>query len=134
MPEMSSSTTSQQDDVLHAHLHRTRPTPPCNSLYDAHTFNTSSLNHCTLLDVLQCSFFEHRAYKVVYRRYASLFFMVGVDAEEVGWEDVASYIDILPLYCCHCGRQLGVEWMWRGWKCRLKDGAGDAGLGALLWT
>ncbi|KAI8466373.1 MAG: AP complex, mu/sigma subunit [Monoraphidium minutum] len=30
----------------------------------------------------QCSFFEHRAYKVVYRRYASLFFMVGVDAEE----------------------------------------------------
>ncbi len=31
----------------------------------------------------QCSFFEHRAYKIVYRRYASLFFMVGVDSEEV---------------------------------------------------
>ncbi|KAF8063774.1 AP-4 complex subunit sigma [Scenedesmus sp. PABB004] len=30
----------------------------------------------------QCSFFEHRAYKIVYRRYASLFFMVGVDDEE----------------------------------------------------
>lgn len=31
----------------------------------------------------QCSFFDHRQYKVVYRRYASLFFMVGVDDEEV---------------------------------------------------
>lgn len=31
----------------------------------------------------QCSFFDHREYKVVYRRYASLFFMVGVDDEEV---------------------------------------------------
>ena len=31
----------------------------------------------------QCSFFDHREYKVIYRRYASLFFMVGVDDEEV---------------------------------------------------
>ncbi|KAF5838724.1 AP complex, mu/sigma subunit [Dunaliella salina] len=30
----------------------------------------------------QCSFFELRQYKIVYRRYASLFFMVGVDQEE----------------------------------------------------
>jgi AP-4 complex subunit sigma-1 len=32
---------------------------------------------------MQCSFFELRQYKIVYRRYASLFFMVGVDQEEV---------------------------------------------------
>ena len=31
----------------------------------------------------QCSFIEHRNYKVIYRRYASLFFLVGVDGEEV---------------------------------------------------
>lgn len=31
----------------------------------------------------QCSFVEHRNYKIVYRRYASLFFLVGVDNEEV---------------------------------------------------
>lgn len=31
----------------------------------------------------QCSFVEHRNFKIVYRRYASLFFLVGVDAEEV---------------------------------------------------
>ncbi|XP_066380322.1 AP-4 complex subunit sigma-like [Miscanthus floridulus] len=30
----------------------------------------------------QCSFVEHRNYKVVYRRYASLFFLVGVDNDE----------------------------------------------------
>ena len=32
---------------------------------------------------MQCSFVEHRKYKIVYRRYASLFFMVGIDNEEV---------------------------------------------------
>ena len=30
----------------------------------------------------QCSFVEHRRYRVVYRRYASLHFLVGVDGEE----------------------------------------------------
>ena len=30
----------------------------------------------------QCSFVEHRSYRVVYRRYASLYFLVGVDGEE----------------------------------------------------
>lgn len=33
--------------------------------------------------ILQCSFVEHRNYKVIYRRYASLFFLVGVDGDEV---------------------------------------------------
>lgn len=33
----------------------------------------------------QCSFVEHRNYKIVYRRYASLFFLVGVDNEEVSF-------------------------------------------------
>ena len=31
---------------------------------------------------MQCSFTEHRNMKVVYRRYASLFFLVGIDDEE----------------------------------------------------
>lgn len=30
----------------------------------------------------QCSFVEHRNYKVIYRRYASLFFLVGIDNDE----------------------------------------------------
>jgi AP-4 complex subunit sigma-1 len=34
----------------------------------------------------QCSFLEYRDHKVVYRRYASLFFIVGVDRSEVCFE------------------------------------------------
>ncbi|GAB4820544.1 hypothetical protein N2152v2_007590 [Parachlorella kessleri] len=30
----------------------------------------------------QCNIVEHRNFRVVYRRYASLFFLVGIDAEE----------------------------------------------------
>ncbi len=30
----------------------------------------------------ECSFLEHLQYKLIYRRYASLFFIVGVDGEE----------------------------------------------------
>jgi len=35
------------------------------------------------LPLLQCSFVEHAGGRVVYRRYASLFFLVGVDGDEV---------------------------------------------------
>ena len=31
---------------------------------------------------LQCSFLEHRQYKVIYRRYASLYFIIGIDIDE----------------------------------------------------
>eukprot|EP00475_Leptophrys_vorax_P003062 TRINITY_DN11778_c0_g2_i1.p1 TRINITY_DN11778_c0_g2~~TRINITY_DN11778_c0_g2_i1.p1 ORF type:complete len:144 (+),score=20.02 TRINITY_DN11778_c0_g2_i1:151-582(+) len=37
---------------------------------------------CLARSEQQCSFVEHRNYKVIYRRYASLFFLVGVDGEE----------------------------------------------------
>ena len=30
----------------------------------------------------QCSFVDHRQYKVIYRRYASLYFIIGIDADE----------------------------------------------------
>lgn len=39
--------------------------------------------HSLLTMMSQCSFVEHRNYKVIYRRYASLFFLVGVDGDEV---------------------------------------------------
>ena len=31
---------------------------------------------------LQCSFLEHRQYKVIYRRYASLYFIIGIDIDD----------------------------------------------------
>ncbi|CAN0901412.1 AP-4 complex subunit sigma, partial [Linum grandiflorum] len=37
---------------------------------------------CLARNEQQCSFVEHRNYKIVYRRYASLFFLVGVGNDE----------------------------------------------------
>mmetsp|Transcript_21035 Transcript_21035/g.63287 ORF Transcript_21035/g.63287 Transcript_21035/m.63287 type:complete len:144 (+) Transcript_21035:350-781(+) len=37
---------------------------------------------CLARSEKQCSFVEQRNYKVIYRRYASLFFIVGVDGDE----------------------------------------------------
>ncbi|CAM9116728.1 unnamed protein product [Chrysoparadoxa australica] len=36
------------------------------------------VRRCFARSELQCSFFEFRGYKIIYRRYASLFFIVGV--------------------------------------------------------
>jgi len=40
------------------------------------------IRKCLARNENQCSFLEYRNYKCVYRRYASLFFIVGVDAEQ----------------------------------------------------
>ncbi|CAM9115853.1 unnamed protein product [Discosporangium mesarthrocarpum] len=47
------------------------------------------VRRCFARSELQCSFFEFRGYKIIYRRYASLFFIVGVgidsdDENELG--------------------------------------------------
>ena len=53
--------------------------------------------------LLQCSFVEHRNYKVIYRRYASLFFLVGVDGDEVRFCNIQfSLVPILVIITpCH---------------------------------
>ena len=38
------------------------------------------IRKCLSRSELECSFLEYRGYKVIYRRYASLFFIVGVDS------------------------------------------------------
>mmetsp|Transcript_34391 Transcript_34391/g.79511 ORF Transcript_34391/g.79511 Transcript_34391/m.79511 type:complete len:128 (+) Transcript_34391:387-770(+) len=45
------------------------------------------IRKCLSRSELQCSFLEYRGYKVIYRRYASLFFIVGTtdgDVNELG--------------------------------------------------
>ncbi|CAM9272492.1 unnamed protein product [Hapterophycus canaliculatus] len=39
------------------------------------------VRRCFSRSELQCSFFEFRGYKIIYRRYASLFFIVGVGVD-----------------------------------------------------
>jgi AP-4 complex subunit sigma-1 len=43
----------------------------------------------------QCSFFEFRGFKVVYRRYASLFFIVGVEGEDENELSILEFIHAL---------------------------------------
>jgi hypothetical protein len=48
-----------------------------------------AVRRCLARSDRQASFFEHRSHRIVYRRYASLFFLAGVDEDEVR-EDVGS--------------------------------------------
>ena len=48
---------------------------------------------CLSRSQTQCSFVEYRGYKVVYRRYASLFFIVGV--ENNGDENELAYLEFI---------------------------------------
>lgn len=44
------------------------------------------IRKCLGRSELQCSFIEYRGYKVIYRRYASLFFIVGTTPQQPGSE------------------------------------------------
>ena len=56
------------------------------------TLEGELIRKCLSRTELQCSFLEHRQYKVIYRRYASLYFIIGVDNDE----EVVSTL-LLPL-------------------------------------
>ena len=43
----------------------------------------------------QCNFIEHAGYKIVYRRYASLYFIIGLDADEENELAYSEFIHIL---------------------------------------
>lgn len=49
---------------------------------ERHLLEAEIVRKCLTRAEKQCNFIEHRSFKVVYRRYASLFFMVGIDDEE----------------------------------------------------
>merc|ERR1712087_153943 len=53
------------------------------------------IRKCLSRTETQCSFFEYRGYKVVYRRYASLFFIVGVEGEDENELAILEFIHAL---------------------------------------
>lgn len=54
------------------------------------------IRRCLSRTEFQCSFVEYRGYKVIYRRYASLFFVVAVDGdEEVETNEFSSFSKII---------------------------------------
>ena len=52
------------------------------SVQERITLEGELIRKCLSRTENQCSFLEHRQYKVIYRRYASLYFIVGIDIED----------------------------------------------------
>jgi AP-4 complex subunit sigma-1 len=53
------------------------------------------IRRCLGRTEFQCSFLEYRGYRIVYRRYASLFFVVAVDGDEENELGVLEFIHCL---------------------------------------
>jgi AP-4 complex subunit sigma-1 len=52
------------------------------SIEERSTQEADIVRKCLMRGEQQCAFFEYRGYKIAYRRYASLFFVVGTDEDE----------------------------------------------------
>ncbi|KAK9815968.1 hypothetical protein WJX74_001970, partial [Apatococcus lobatus] len=52
------------------------------SVEERRALEGEAVRRCLARAEKQCSFIEHRNFKVIYRRYASLFFLIGVDGDE----------------------------------------------------
>lgn len=53
------------------------------------------IRRCLSRTEFQCSFLEYRGFKVVYRRYASLFFVVAVDGDDENELSILEFIHSL---------------------------------------
>ncbi|KAL4463190.1 hypothetical protein ABPG74_007191 [Tetrahymena malaccensis] len=62
------------------------------SVIERTTLEGELVRKCLSRNNTQCSFIDHRNYKVIYRRYASLYFIVGVDPEE---ENELAYFEFI---------------------------------------
>lgn len=52
------------------------------SIEERSALEAEIIRKCLARTELQCSFMSYRSYRVVYRRYASLYFIVGLDDDE----------------------------------------------------
>ena len=52
------------------------------SVHERITLEGELIRKCLSRTENQCSFLEHRQYKVIYRRYASLYFIIGIDIDD----------------------------------------------------
>lgn len=73
------------------------------SIKERITLEGELVRKCLSRNNSQCSFLEHRKYKVIYRRYASLYFIVGVDVDdeinELGYlEFIHNLVETLDKY------------------------------------
>ena len=52
------------------------------SVQERVTLEGELIRKCLSRTENQCSFLDHRQYKVIYRRYASLYFIIGIDIDD----------------------------------------------------
>ncbi|CAD8092611.1 unnamed protein product [Paramecium sonneborni] len=62
------------------------------SVKERMTLEGELIRKCLSRSETQCSFLEHRGYKIIYRRYASLYFIIGMDLEE---ENEMAYLEFI---------------------------------------
>ena len=55
------------------------------------------IRKCLSRSEMQCSFFEYRGFKVIYRRYASLFFIIGTKPDLGNTENTENELGMLEL-------------------------------------
>jgi AP-4 complex subunit sigma-1 len=65
------------------------------SLVERNALESEIIRKCLSRSELQCSFVEYRGYKVVYRRYASLFFIVGTKLSKDGNDNPENELGLL---------------------------------------
>lgn len=65
------------------------------SLVERSALESEIIRKCLSRSEFQCSFVEYRGYKVVYRRYASLFFIVGTKLSKDGNDNPENELGLL---------------------------------------
>lgn len=55
----------------------------------------------TALFILQCNFFVYKNTKIIYKKYGTLFFILGVDEDEVDTH-IKSGAHTIEMMCCTC--------------------------------
>ena len=95
----------------------------CPGTRTRYVANSSELEPCAVrphqTGAPQCSFVEYRGMKVIYRRYASLFFIVGTDSEE----EVRHATQTRSCFCTHTACFDRMSWafwnsstrLWKPW-------------------
>ncbi|XP_072842437.1 AP-4 complex subunit sigma-1 isoform X1 [Pogona vitticeps] len=89
---------------------------------------TEVIKHCLSRSKEQCSFIEYKDFKLVYRQYAALFIVVGIDETEnemAVYELIHNFVEVLDKYF---SRVITNYAELQGWPCNSKT----IKLGALL--
>ena len=62
---------------------------------ERHTLESELIRKCLSRDINKCQILIHQNYKIIYRRYVSLYFIIAVDSEEENEYIYYSFIQLL---------------------------------------